>query len=169
MVKAIGNAGQSLQFPGKSDQIAMDYEIFVWISGSYCGLSSAVFGITCCLGASCGFFVKVNVDGAVFSAQKEAVVGVIIRDDKGLVVAALSRKICAPLGALEVEAKVFEAGHQLAKYVGIHNLILEVDSLTVYFALTFPYFSGFFYLRYGGRLLMIFVLLCFLRYVGKVI
>ena len=116
-----------------------------------------------------GSLYKVNVDGAVFSAQKEAVVGVIIRDDKGLVVAALSRKICAPLGALEVEAKVFEAGHQLAKYVGIHNLILEVDSLTVYFALTFPYFSGFFYLRYGGRLLMIFVLLCFLRYVGKVI
>ena len=49
-----------------------------------------------------GSLYKVNVDGAVFSGQKEAGVGVIIRDDKGLVVAALCKKICAPLGALEV-------------------------------------------------------------------
>ena len=46
--------------------------------------------------------------------------GVIIQDDKGLVVAALSKikKISAPLGALEVEANAFEVGLQFAKDVG---------------------------------------------------
>jgi len=41
---------------------------------------------------------KVNVDGAVFKARKESGVGAIIRDANGLVVAALSKKIHAPLG-----------------------------------------------------------------------
>ena len=53
---------------------------------------------------------KVNVDGAVFSAQKFAGVEVMIRDSDGKVIAALSRKFNAPLGALEVEAKAFEVG-----------------------------------------------------------
>ena len=43
---------------------------------------------------------KVNVDGARFSSQKEAVVGLIIRYNKGLVIAALSKNIDAPLGPL---------------------------------------------------------------------
>ena len=61
---------------------------------------------------------KVNVDGAMFSKWNESDVGVIIRDDKGLVVAALSKKIGAPVGALEVEANTFEVGLQFAKDVG---------------------------------------------------
>ncbi|XP_023889559.1 uncharacterized protein LOC112001619 [Quercus suber] len=78
-----------------------------------------------------GSFYKMNVDGAVFSSQKEASVWVIIRDDKGLVVAAPSKKILGPSGALEVEAKAFEASIQLAKDVGIHELVLEGDSIIV--------------------------------------
>ena len=46
----------------------------------------------------------------MFSKWNESDVGVIIRDDKGLVVAALSKKIGAPVGALEVEANTFEVG-----------------------------------------------------------
>ena len=61
---------------------------------------------------------KVNVDGAVFRSQKTACVGVLIRDFHGQVIAALSKKVCAPLGPLEVEAKAFEAGIQFAKDVG---------------------------------------------------
>ncbi|XP_075645511.1 uncharacterized protein LOC142616572 [Castanea sativa] len=83
-----------------------------------------------------GSFYMLNVDGTVFSSQKEAAVWVIIRDDKGLVVAALSKKIPDPLGALEVEAKAFKASIQLAKDVGIHELVLEGDSIIVYRALT---------------------------------
>ena len=51
---------------------------------------------------------KLILDWAVFKAQKLAGVGVFIRDEQGHVVAALSQKINAPLGALEVEAKVVE-------------------------------------------------------------
>ena len=68
---------------------------------------------------------KVNVDGAVFSAQKCAGVGVLIRDSNGQVIAALSRKLNAPLGALEVEAKAFEVGLEFAHDVGVHDFVLE--------------------------------------------
>ncbi|XP_023897130.1 uncharacterized protein LOC112009010 [Quercus suber] len=78
---------------------------------------------------------KVNVDGAVFSAQKCAGVGVMIRDSNGQVIATLSRKVNAPLGALEVEAKAIEVGLEFARDVGIHDFILEGDSLVVYNAL----------------------------------
>ena len=53
---------------------------------------------------------KVNVNGAVFSSQKEAGVGVIIRDHVGNFIAGLSEKLQAPLGAIEVETKAFEYG-----------------------------------------------------------
>lgn len=74
-------------------------------------------------------------NGARFSSQKEARVGVIIRDNQGLVIVALSKNIDAPLGPLEIEAKAFKVGLQLAKDVGIYDLILEGDSLLMYRAL----------------------------------
>ena len=50
-------------------------------------------------------------------------------------VAALSKKINAPLGALEVEAKAVEAGLHFARDIGINDFIMEGDSLVVYNAL----------------------------------
>ena len=78
---------------------------------------------------------KINVDAAVFKDQKAAGVGVLIRDCNGQVIAALSKKINAPLGPVEVEAKVVEAGVQFTKDIGIQDIILEGDSLTVLNAL----------------------------------
>lgn len=78
---------------------------------------------------------KVNVDGAVFSAQKEVGIGVIIRDDEGRVEAALSKKLYTLLGAVEVEVKAFEAGFLFAKDIGIQEFILEWDSIIVHRAL----------------------------------
>ena len=52
---------------------------------------------------------KVNVDAAIFTSQKTVGVGVIIRDDKGRLEAAMSKKINAPLGAVEAEALAHEA------------------------------------------------------------
>lgn len=75
------------------------------------------------------------MDGATFAKRNAAMVRVIIRDDKGRVIAALSKKIPAPLGAVETEAKAFESGLQFAKDIGIQDLILEGDSLTIYRAL----------------------------------
>ena len=78
---------------------------------------------------------KVNVDGATFSKQKATGLGVVIRDDKGRVEAALSRRIEVPLGAVEAEAKAWEAGLLFAKDVDVHEIVLEGDSLVIYNAL----------------------------------
>ena len=43
----------------------------------------------------------------------------LIRDDKGRVGAALCKKIGAPLGAMEAEAKALEAGLLFAKDIGL--------------------------------------------------
>ena len=76
-----------------------------------------------------------NVDGAVFKAQTAVGVGVLIRDCNGQVIAALSKRINAPLGPLETEAKAFEAGVQFARDIGVQDIIIEGDSLTVVNAL----------------------------------
>ena len=78
---------------------------------------------------------KLNLDGAVFKEQKSAGIGVLIRDEQGQVVAALSQKINAPLGALEVEVKAVEVALQFARDVGISDFIMERDSLIVHNAL----------------------------------
>ena len=75
---------------------------------------------------------KINVDRAIFKAHEAVGIGVLICDSHGQVVAALSKKINAPLGALEAKAKAFEDGLQFAKDVGIHDFIIEGDSLIVY-------------------------------------
>ena len=46
-----------------------------------------------------------NTDGAVFSKHKWTGIGVLVRDDQGRVVDAMSKKLMLPLGALEVDAK----------------------------------------------------------------
>lgn len=75
---------------------------------------------------------KVNVDGAVFSKRKQVGIGVVIRDNLGEVVAALSKKMELPLGALEIEAKALEEGIQFASDVGVRDVIFEGDSMTIY-------------------------------------
>ena len=72
-----------------------------------------------------------NADGAVFSKQKWAGIGVIARDDQGRVVAAMSKRLKVPLGAVEVEAKALEATAGFAKDIGIQKVIFESDSLVV--------------------------------------
>jgi len=62
-------------------------------------------------------------------------VGVLIRDSKGRVVGACSKKIQAPLRAVEVEAKAVEFRLQFAKDMLIQDFILKGDSLTLMNAL----------------------------------
>ena len=78
---------------------------------------------------------KLNVDGAVFADQRAAGVGALIRDEEGNVIGALSKKILAPLKAVEIEAKAVEVGLQFAKDLSVQEFILEGDSLLVINAL----------------------------------
>ena len=43
----------------------------------------------------------------MFAAQKAAGLGVLIRDTEGRAVGVCNKKIMAPLGAVEIEAKAF--------------------------------------------------------------
>ena len=71
----------------------------------------------------------------MFASQKAAGLGAIIRDDRGRVGAAMSKKVLVPLGALEAKAKAFVARLLLARDIGIQDVILEGDSLVIYNAL----------------------------------
>ena len=76
------------------------------------------------------------MNGAVFAWHKSIGVGVLIRDSYGQVVAAISKKINAPLGLLEAEVKAWEEGVKFAREVGVYDFTLEGDSLVVFNALS---------------------------------
>lgn len=59
----------------------------------------------------------------------------VIYDENGHLIAALSKKIDAPLGALEAEAKALESGLHFTLEMGIYDLVIESDSLILYNAL----------------------------------
>ena len=71
----------------------------------------------------------VNVDGAIFSSQKVARVGVIIQDHEDKFIVGLCKKIQAPLGAIEVKAKAFELGLLFAKKLAFWTLFWRVTLL----------------------------------------
>ena len=78
---------------------------------------------------------KVNMDGAVFKEKCMAGVGILIRDAEGHLIGACSRKLAAPLGAIEAEAKVVELGLLFAKDMSIQDFTFESNSLNLINAL----------------------------------
>ena len=74
---------------------------------------------------------KVNVDGAVFKHRSQVGIGVVIRDKNGVVIAALSKLVNAPLEAVEIEAKAMESSVIFARDVGIREAVFEGDFLTI--------------------------------------
>ena len=64
-----------------------------------------------------------------------ASVGILIRDTKGQLIGAYSRKLEVPLGAIEAEAKAVELGLMFARDLSIQDFTLESDSLTLINAL----------------------------------
>ena len=80
--------------------------------------------------------LKFNVDGAIFVELHSVGVGVISRDWNGRFVAAMCKRIHAPLRPLEAKSRVVEVGLQFAKQLGVFDFIIKGDSLIVSRALS---------------------------------
>ena len=69
-----------------------------------------------------------NFDGALFAEENIVGLGVIIRNDSGLVMDALSQQILLPASVAMVEVLVARRVLWFAKELGFRTLIVEGDS-----------------------------------------
>ena len=72
--------------------------------------------------------LKVNFDGAMFRENDLVGVGVVIRDDNGLMVAVIAEKISLPYSVTAVEVLAAIKALRFARDIGLKSLILEGDS-----------------------------------------
>ena len=70
-----------------------------------------------------------------FTTHKSIEIGAVLRDYIGRVEVALSKKLYAHLGSLEIEAKALEEGVSFAWDISIRDLVVESDSQIVIDAL----------------------------------
>ena len=78
---------------------------------------------------------KINFDGAISAEEKCSGLGVIIRNQEGLVTAAMSMRVPQQLQPIEIEALAAHKALEFAREVGISEAVLEGDSLLVMKAL----------------------------------
>ncbi|KAL0001855.1 hypothetical protein SO802_015636 [Lithocarpus litseifolius] len=79
----------------------------------------------------CEGWYKVNVYGTMFKETGCCGIGIVIRNERGLIIGAMSKKMDISLEALEVEAKAFEEGILLVGDLGLKDIVLEGDAKVV--------------------------------------
>ena len=60
--------------------------------------------------------------------MKQAGVGVMVRNEEGIVITAMAKKLDLTLGALATKAKALEIGVTFAEEVGLKDVVFECDS-----------------------------------------
>ena len=78
---------------------------------------------------------EINVDAAIFKEKGSFGVEVVIRNEDGCLMGAMSKKLPFPLGPMEAEARVAEEGILLARDLGLSKVIVEGDAKTIMVAL----------------------------------
>lgn len=78
-----------------------------------------------------GLTYKVNFDGAIFQDVRLAVIGIVIHDSKGEVIAALSEKTYLPPTVEDIYALACRRAMSFAHEVGLRDVVIEVDSETI--------------------------------------
>ena len=71
---------------------------------------------------------KLNFDGATFAEDGTTGIGVVIRNEAGLVMASLSQRIPLPTSVIKVKALAARRAMEFALELGFDNVILEGDS-----------------------------------------
>ena len=78
---------------------------------------------------------KINYDGAVFNESGEAGIGIIVRDARGEVIAALAEKLIYPGSVVVLESLAARRAVSFAMELGLSSSIIEGDSEVVFKAL----------------------------------
>ena len=81
------------------------------------------------------YFYKINFDAEVFQASNLAGVGVIARDNRGDPIRALTMPIPFKQSVVELEALACQRAVQFALEIGLNQVVIEGDSITVIEAL----------------------------------
>lgn len=71
---------------------------------------------------------KVNVEQAVFKELGCCRVGVVIRNEEGQIMGAISKRLDLPLKVMETEAKAVEEGIIFARDLSLRNISVEIDA-----------------------------------------
>lgn len=95
---------------------------FSWLRSSSCEISWKK--------PPAGIF-KINTDVATADDGRQSSIGVIIKDCRGVTVAALCCVLPGSFTMEETEALAIEAGIILAKELDLHQIIIESNSLSV--------------------------------------
>ena len=86
---------------------------------------------------SAGFY-KINFDGVIFESTARAGLGVVVRDEEGMVIAALSQNIKLPSSVDLVEALAAQRAILFAQEISVTHVEVEGDSLKVITAINHP-------------------------------
>ena len=81
-----------------------------------------------------GFF-KINTDVAAFEDGRKSCIGVVIRDNMGVVLAASSKVLSASYSAKISEALAMQDGVLLAREMEVSHAIFESDTLSIFQAI----------------------------------
>ena len=82
------------------------------------------------------------MDGDTSENGRNSSVGVIIRDSKGMTVAACANYLSGQFSALKTETVAVECGILLAQEMGLAQIIIETDALSVVQSIAASEFDG---------------------------